>query len=127
LILRPVENLHESWGWVMDGLWRVKEKCREPWHPCDVVYQLGAKTAFLYAVDRDGFFVFQRHADVDGPVLFVWIMCGQLMPHREQIKADLQEIARGIGAVRVRFHSPRKGYEKMGFGKMKTTIYELEL
>ncbi len=128
LILQPVppERLHDSWGWIRDGLWRVKDKCNEPWFPEDVIYQLGAKAAFLYECPG-GFFVFQRHVDLDGPALFVWIMCGELMPFREQIKADLQEIARAIGAKRVRFHSPRKGYAKMGFGKMKTTIYELEL
>ncbi len=129
MILAPVppERLHDSWGWIRDGLWRVKEKCNEPWFPEDIIYQLGAKTAFIYAAQDKGFLIFQRHTDLDGPVLFVWIISGELMPFREQIKADVQEIARSIGAKRVRFHSPRKGYAKMGFGKMKTTIYELEL
>ena len=83
-------------------------------------------SAFLYWCGN-GFFVFQRHTDVDGPVLFVWIMCGSFKPLSEQIKADIDEIGRGIGAKRVRWHSPRKAYEKLGYGKMKTTIYEREL
>lgn len=115
------------WDWVRDGLWDVKDKCKEPWIPEHIYTSIRTGGSFLYTVEDAGFVVFQRHVDTDGPVLFVWIMSGRLMPYKAQLYTDIDEIGRGIKARRIRWHSPRKFWARNGYGKMKTTIYEREL
>jgi hypothetical protein len=129
LILAPVslDKLDDVWSWVREGLWSVKEKCSEPWIPEHIYTALRSGSAFLYTIEDAGFAVFQRHADVDGPVLFVWILHGKLAPYEKQLYTDIDELARGINARRIRWHSPRKGWAQRGYAKMKTIIYEREL
>lgn len=110
-----------------DGLWEVKDKCNESWLPEDIYTAIKTGSAFLYAIEDKGFAVFQKHADVDGPVLFVWILSGRLMAYKDQLYTEIDELARGINARRIRWHSPRKFWARNGYGKMKTTIYEREL
>jgi len=78
-------------------------------------------------IEDKGFVIFQRHNDCDGPVLFVWVIWGELWDLQEQIFTEIEGLARAMNAKRIRMHSPRKAWHKFDFFTAKATIFEREL
>jgi hypothetical protein len=124
-------EVRQAWGWVRNGLLTVIEKCRERYEPEDVWTAVMAGQSHIWRIefkqDDIGFAVLRRDMDPDGPVLFLWCLWaepGSLMRHRKQLYDRMKELARRIGARRMRFESPLNGWLGMSeyFDAVKTTF-----
>ena len=121
------DKLGPLWWWVRKGLDEVIARCNEDWTVGQVYQALTAGTAVLYIVGaEDGFMVVQRENDSRGPILFVWVLWGDCADGQENHFHFVDELARSIGADRIRMRSPRKGWQRRGF-KVKTMVYEREV
>ena len=74
----------------------------------------------------------KNYHDFDGLVLFVWIMYSNPGSMKENgngkdILDELDALARAIGAKRIRYHSPRGGFEQFDAFELKMHIYEREV
>ena len=97
--------------------------------PEDVYAAIKGGSAFLFVIGADdGFVIVQRTQSFDGPRLFVWIVWGPrlLAPQRIALEAELDQLATSIGVRKLRMHSPRKGWERVGWQAIET-IYEREV
>lgn len=128
------EALHDTWPWVRDGLLEVIKRGKERWIPEDVYAALRNATAHLYLVQRNaeemGFLVLQKLAGLDGTTLFVW--AGWCEPRafieaRQEVLAALDDLARAVGAKRIRHHSTRDGWEWAGNFRLAHKVYEREV
>lgn len=129
-------KLASAWPFVRAGCERVIAKTNDRWLPEDVYMELRSGSAFLYMLEHDadevGFIVVRRVMDPDGPVLFVWILYTEpgLMKESHNWKlvlAEVDELARSIGAKRIRHYSSRSGFEELGAFTLKMHIYEREV
>ena len=130
MTLQPVVVWLAAWPWVRQGLEKMLAKTGERELPEHFFSALQARAAFLFALDDVGFAILKRVDDCDGPVLFVWALwCepGQAEQHERDIYASLETIAAGIGAKRIRMHSPRPGWGRLGYFTERTRIYERQL
>ena len=125
-----------AWPFVRFGCEKVLEKTNDRWIPEDVYMELRSASAFLYMIENEGdevgFLVVRRVADPDGPALFVWIIYTEpgTMKKDENWKlvmAEVDSLARGIGAKRIRHYSSRSGFEGIGAFTLKMHIYEREV
>lgn len=117
------------WEWVRAGLVEVQAKTNAEWMPEDVYAALKGGSAFLFVIGADdGFVIVQRTQSFDGPRLFVWIMWGpRSLAHQQfAIEVELDRLATSIGVRKLRMHSPRKGWERVGWQAIET-IYEREV
>lgn len=125
MIYVPPHEIKDTWPMVRKGLERIIEKISPDWIPEDVYMALmcGSSTLHLcYTEDEyDGFLVLTPVKDYGQSVLFIWCAYGKAKNHMDEIK----EIARQIGAKKIRFASPRKGLSKRY--RPITTIYEEEV
>ena len=121
------DKLGPLWPWVRAGLDKVIERAGADWTPGQVYTALTSGTALLYiAGAEDGFMVVQRQMDSRGPILFVWALYGDCADEQDAHFKFTDELARSIGADRIRMESPRKGWARFGF-KVKTMTYEREV
>jgi hypothetical protein len=135
IALRPLPWLdaRARWEWLRAGLEHVRRKVGgERWLPEDIYGELKAGTAFCYVVElgstTPAFLIVQRQVDLDGIALFVWVMWAEphvLTQHMAAVMAELNQLARSIGARRLRHESPRKGWGR--FFIAQRTVYEQEL
>ena len=118
-------DLHEVWEDVRASLVRTLKKSPARWLPEDVYTALRANAATLYVVRENGCylgcFVLQMRAEYDGPVVFCWIAEGRFL--FQWALSRIQEIARGRGAKRIEFRSPRRGWTR--YAQAVETIYEV--
>jgi hypothetical protein len=129
-LLQPIaaEQIREFWPWVRDGLEQLRARFHEHWIPEDVYASLRGGHSFLFIIgDELGFIIFQRHMDADGPVLFVWIIHGDLVAVHLKVCDEIEAMAREMKARRIRMQSPRKGWAKIDFFTAVQTVYEHEL
>jgi len=124
-------DLHSVWAFVRPGCEQVIAKTKDKSLPEDVYAELRAASAVLYLIEDDdkriGFMVVRRMFDPDGICLFLWQLYadpGTLA--REDFLHELDELARNIGAKRIRGLSPRSGFWE-GWGKLIVHIYEREV
>ena len=136
LIPLDPKKVASAWPFVRAGCEKVLAKTNDRWIPEDVYMELRSNSAFLYIIEHEsdevGFIVVRRVMDPDGPALFVWIMytIPGLMKESENWKmviAGLDELARSIGAKRIRHYSSRSGFEEHGAFTLKMHIYEREV
>lgn len=130
MLLKPVapHELRGVWSWIKAGLEETIEKCGEDYLAEDVYVSIRGGVSFLYTIEDKGFVILQKHTDPHGPVLFVWCIWGVgMMPQADQIMAELDELARGIGARLLRHHSPLKAWTRLGYFKPVSTVYERKL
>lgn len=132
----PAAELHSVWATIRPGLEITAKKASGNWIPEDVWMELKTGGAVLHMVLVDmhyrGFLVSKTIEHFDGKTLLLWIgysfESGKdlLLDNIEQVK----EWAANIGAKRVQWQSPRKGFAKLapklGFEPMMT-IYEYEV
>ncbi len=132
MTLKPVEDIYQLWPWVREGLEKCAEKTGERYRPEDVYLMLQSKGAWLYVFERNdnsvGFLVVQRLQDPDGPVLFIFALWGEAFrEYSVQSYGLVEELARSIGAKRIRMQSPRRGWSREKFFTAVTTVYEREI
>jgi len=130
LIHVPVERLHEDWPLIKEGLEKIIEKIKPDWIPEDVYHALRSNVSTVHlgynGDEYEGFIVLTPTPDYDGVVLFIWCVYS---PSRtnvlETYYEEVVQMARKIGAKKLRFASPRKGWSRMF--EPVTTIYEREV
>lgn len=133
--LRPIdpEGAYERWDWVRQGIQKAIDNTGAHLRPEDVYTQIRNNTAWLYIIEDDcdlGFVVLTQERDPDGLVLFIWVLWaarGSLWARRSDLDAEIDKLARAVKAKRVRWSSPRRGYERWGYGKPVAVTYEREL
>jgi hypothetical protein len=126
------QNVAQVWDTILPGLMKVWRR-GEGWRVEDVYTAIKTGQAYLHiamdAGDYAGFVVSQPQQAPDGVVLHLWALYAD-GGHREHFATWLGQIdewARGIKAKRITFHSPRRGWEKLGqqLGfKPAMTVYE---
>ena len=75
--------------------------------------------------EYDGFVVLTETPDYDGLTLYIWAAYCPTEDAVTRYLPTIKEMARSIGAKRIRFASPRKGWAKRF--KAITTIYQEEV
>jgi hypothetical protein len=124
-------GVRDVWPSVAQGLDALYLEHKGPWMPEDVYAELMFAKVTLYLMKKDdvtkGFFIARANADFDGVVLFIWIMWAE--PHIfsfEEVLPELDQLARSVGARRIRHESPREGWAKKGFD-LTLHIFEREV
>ena len=132
LIYIHPDNLHAHWEFVKEGLQRIHDRSTDRWLAEDIYWMLKGNQYSLHIVDDNkGFVILQSVKGWDG--LEVFVFCAYIVPGHDVMDAafaEVQEMARSVGAKRVRFQSMRKGWgkraEQLGY-KAGYQEYELEL
>lgn len=125
------QGVRSMWEWIRGGLLHIIRKTHADWIPEDVYADIMAGTAVVRVYrdangDDKGFMVLQRHDYKHGTELFVWCMWGELWDMKDGLLADLDALAKSLGANKIRMKSPRKGYLRTGF-KLREYVYEREV
>lgn len=123
-------QVYARWDWLRAGLLQVIEKTRARFRPEDVYHSVRTGNAVIYAIGDSGFIVLQQQFDPDGPVIFVWALwcaSGTAVEVKDDNYLELEKIARTAGAVRIRMHSPLKGWGREAFFEQVSTIFEHEV
>lgn len=126
------DNLHAHWDFVKQGLERIHDRASDRWKTEDVYWMLKAGNASLHIVnDHDGFVVLQMLKGWDGPECHVF--AAYIVPGKDLMDEAFEEvkgIAKACNAVRVKFQSKRKGWDKraaqLGY-ELGHVEYELSL
>jgi len=135
--VNPVE-LHDYWDLIHPGLEVVRRKAPNGWR-CEDVYssiRTNQHTTLHIAEDEAGeylgFVVLCLSQTWEGFEMNVWIAYSAIRGKQPilDFQGQITAIAKRAGARRIRFDSPRKGWEKqsevMGF-KPLSTIYTMEI
>lgn len=123
-------KVREVWPVVKEGLEAMLKRYKVRWIPEDIFLACVTGQAFLYMIKDVGFLVAKNFVDPDGLALFVWVIYGKpgaLKAHRVELLADLDELARKIGAKRIKHYSQRRGWSGMNMFELKQYIYEREV
>jgi len=120
LIALTPAGVRAKWGWISSGLSRVIDRAGSDFVPEDVYHEVmsGRSTVMVQhneAGDEVGFVVVNRVQYPHKAVLFVWAMYGEFEEQEELTLAQLDELARSIGASEVECRSRRKGWARKGF------------
>lgn len=126
------EDIGKHWKFVREGLQYVVDKTKDRWLPEDVYMHIKSGNMGLYMQDSsDGFAVLQPVKGWDGTELYIF--CGYSRDKHDVVMQDIdsiKDIAKSIGAKRIKFQSNRKGFEKLA-QDMGYTIdfvqYEVEI
>lgn len=128
-------QLREHWGVVRAGLDAMLAEIPDRWIPEDVYHALMLGRSTLHRCLRDseyvGFVVLTPESVFDGQALHVWVAYSTSSePVLAAFFPFIKQCAVAIQAKRVKFHSPRQGWEraapKIGF-RAKEVIYECEV
>jgi hypothetical protein len=123
-----VETLHDIWPWVKEGLEKLRKKCpKSDWLFEDVYTSIRTGQSVLFIVgQQEGFTVVQRQVHPCGPVMFVWILQGELAHYTDELIEQYKDMARKMGARKIRYNSPRKAWVKWGFEPVDI-VYEMRV
>lgn len=127
--------IHDSWPFIKQGIESILDKIQDRWLPEDIYWLIKQNNIWAYIVfdgeERLGLVLLQPTAGWDGKELYLF--GGWNIGSRDVIEFSMPEIvkvARYCQARRIKFQSPRKGFDKyierIGF-KYAHTNYELEL
>lgn len=114
------------------GLRQVKERTAAEWEPAHIIEMCRSKTAFLFVVD-EGFFILRPIAKTDTHPLRVECVAAYSdhAPSSESLIIKymplVDELAHDIGATRLLFDSPRRGFERLPGVQISTVKYEKEI
>lgn len=115
--VKPDDISHE-WDTVLPGVERVAQYA-DHWRPEDVYMELRLGNAHLHVCRIDGryagFIVAKQSRDYDGPTLHAWVVYavpGKACLHRHAM-GQLKQWAKDMGARRITFTSPRKGWDRL--------------
>lgn len=93
------------------------------------VYSLCRQNKAFLFISEEGFVILQEEFKGDDKTLFVWI-AASFDNSRQLLKSysdELVEIAKQIGAIKVAFHTKRKGFENAEGWYMEHIRYEREV
>lgn len=136
--VQPIE-LHDYWDLVAPGIETVKRRTREGWLREDVYTALKSNSQNVTmhicqdeAGEYLGFVVLVLQNGWDGFEMNVWLAYSAIKEVQplEQWFDQIKAIAKRAGAKRVRFESPRQGWEKKARdigAKPHSTIYKAEV
>lgn len=127
-MLTPIapENIASVWPWVRPGIQKIIDKTHETFLPEDVYIHLKNKTAHLYVVDDAGFVVFELLLDKDNSrTLHIWLIWGKYKEIYLSVFDEIDKLAKHVGAKRIRWISPRKGWARVA--KLSRYVYEREV
>ena len=129
------DKLRNVWETVKPGLEETARKAPGGWIVEDVYMSLKTGDSVLHLVTAEsyyrGFMISKSVESMEGKMLLLWIMQGNgegdlMTDNFDQIK----EWAANIGALKIQFQSPRKGWarvaKKLGFHPTMT-IYECDV
>ena len=124
-MLEPMD-IRKCWERILPGLLAVKDKCQPEWKPEDVYHACRNGDARAF-VAPDCFAILKKQVNefTGEKELFVWIAHGEGFVQDKGMK-EIRSIARGMGAVRIEMHSPRKGFERTGWTPV-ATVYQMEV
>ena len=128
-------DLVSVWPTIKPGLETTAQKAPGGWIPEDVYMEIKSGAAVLHTVIVEsyyrGFIVSKSIDTFEGRKLLLWICHGDASGDVLNDNLDqLQEWAKNIGAVKLQFQSPRKGWERVGakLGFVPTmVVYECEV
>lgn len=110
------DDVSAHWGFVLEGLEKVKSKGDVWWSPSDVKRQILLGHAWLFVRD-EGFVVLERQIEPNGePYLNVWIMWFKPMAAwkiKDELVAWLDEVAASAKWGPWRFSSPREEWAEV--------------
>jgi hypothetical protein len=108
LIYIPPSDLRKVWDVVKSGLMEVRKHTDEPWIPEDIYTELKNGTATLH-IEKDGggFVVLQKTPQYDGVALHIWAAYSEGLEPLETYIAEIEQMARNIGAKRLTLSSKR--------------------
>lgn len=127
-------NLRDDWPWVRNGLLTIARRTNSRAWPEDIYNDVANGRSFLWFMYdgevRAGFLVLQVDKDPDGRVLRVMAFWAE--PNRWKVcktssYEGLENLARSVGAKRIRMGSPRRGWAREGFFREVSRVYEHEL
>jgi len=135
LRLMTPADVYNRRAWMREGVERTAQKTGARLAFEDVWLRLRTGSAFAHAIEDDGkpigCAVLYSEQDPDGPALFVWVLWtdrgARALERAHESYAELERIARAIGAVRIRMQSPRKGWEREAFFKPIATVFEHDI
>lgn len=130
LVALTFDDVYARWDWLRDGLLRMVDKTGAHYRPEDVYARLLGDTAWAYDFGV-GFIILTKEYDPDGLVLFVWALhadSGTLgRQGSDELYVELEQLARGAKAKRIRMQSPRRGWERETFFNKVSVVYEHEV
>lgn len=111
--LVPVKDIRAYWEPIRAYLEKLVDKVHPDWIPEDVFHAVRSGTAFVY-IAPDGVAVFRcKQTEFDNEtVLFLWAGYSTNGDAMVEYAADVEFIARSVGAAKIQFTSSRKGMEK---------------
>jgi hypothetical protein len=117
-------DVRQHWDDILPGLLAVKAKVDVSWRPEDVYAMCLIGKAHLYLC-KCGFVILQEEVDEHTlrRELLVWIAYGVDHAQNEHTN-ELIEMARRVGASRLKVMSPRRGFEKAGWKIDAITYYK---
>lgn len=125
----PISELSSVWPKVRHLLSTATDKFGERVTPEELYYALRQNMASLYLND-DGCLVAQKVNEMDGTVtLFVLLVAGKMVNVWPDWIAMVENLAKTIGAVRVKMASPSRAWERAmnGYWKVSHVVYEHDL
>lgn len=129
------EDLHSEWEFIKLGIDGILNKIHDRWLPEDIYWLIKQNSIWAYVVaegnERLGLVLLQPSTAWDGKELYLF--GGFNIGKKDVIEFAMPEIlkiAKNISAKRIKFQSPRKGFEKyaanIGF-EFSHVMYEREL
>ena len=113
-MLQPID-IREIWNNIKDKLADLREACHCDWRVEDVYHSCRSGESDLWVAD-DAFTVIRNVENefTGQPELYIWIFVGDGLV-RDKYIPQLEQIARSIGAKKMRMVSPRKGFTRTGW------------
>lgn len=120
-------NIQDEWHWMESHVERMIERTREPFTAGDVYDEVAAGNARLFVAD-DGFVIWKVRIcpHTQECTLWIWITWGNGPDMIGRYEQDLVKLGEMIGASRVAFRSPRKGYARVLGDQWKPAHIEYE-
>ncbi len=117
----PLEivDIRTCWEAIRPGLEAIRAKCAAEWRPEDVYHRCVAGEWTLFtAPEGAGFVVLYQYVSPYSGDRRLVVECGYHVGAEDPFdvyEPQIMEIGRRIGAARVEFKSPRRGFERKGW------------
>lgn len=116
-------NIDDHWLDIAPGLLCVQRKADVPWTLSEIRDACRNEQAFLF-VAHEGFVIVRPESAAGIPRLFVWAAYGLGGGLIAKYQPFIEHLARDMGARSIRFHSTRRGYERLQGWKREGNYYE---
>ncbi len=116
-------DIDQHWAAIEKGLLCVQKKTDADWQPEYYRTACREKRAFLFMA-KEGFVILSPIATSKGVVLSIEIAYGLGMGLIDRYSPHIEQFARDIGATRIQFNSPRRGFERLPGWTVSTVTYQ---